>query len=246
MVALDDYILRARLAPAMYAVAPAMMVVLLAVPWDTFKLPQALASASVGLLLIGASDLARRFGKRVEQDLFRDTGGQPFATTLRYRDYIIDPIAKARYHAWLAAKLQENAPTREDEYSDPRSTDRFYQRCSVHLRSTTRDKGRFNMVYEENVTYGFRRNLLGLKWLALGLDVLVLLVCLLILKGLMPSAFAMNSEMAYTVTAIVAAHMVFFVFAVSRSSVMAASDQYSRQLVFACEILSEDERSHNR
>ena len=242
MVTLDDYIIRARLAPALYAVAPAMMIVLLAVPWDTFKLPQALASASLALLLIGASDLARRAGKRVEQDLFRGSGGRPFATALRYSDNNIDPIAKARYHTWLASRLRERAPTQKDEHSDPRTTDRFYERCSAYLRGTTRDKDRFKMVYEENVTYGFRRNLLGLKWPALGLDVLVLAACLLVTAGRTPSAFAVTKEMAYVVAALVVVHAALFLFAVSRRSVMAASDQYSRQIGFACEILVDDER----
>ena len=40
-----------------------------------------------------------------------------------------------------------------------------YDSAARWLRKATRDRRQFNLVFTENVSYGFRRNLFGVRWI---------------------------------------------------------------------------------
>ena len=79
--------------------------------------------------------------------------------------------------AFLAGKLVRSAPTAAEEEKDQTAADAFYEQAGTWLRENTRDTKKFSILFGENVTYGYRRNLLGLKWIALGLNLAVAVVC---------------------------------------------------------------------
>lgn len=54
-------------------------------------------------------------------------------------------------------------PTAADEAADPVAADLIYEACTKLPISKTRDRRRFPLVFEENVNYGFRRNLWGMR-----------------------------------------------------------------------------------
>jgi hypothetical protein len=81
----------------------------------------------------------------------------------RHRDDRLDAAAKASWCQFLGGRIKEKAPTAEAEAADPAGADAYYARCGDWLREHTRDRKRFKLIFEELVTYGFRRNLLGLK-----------------------------------------------------------------------------------
>lgn len=235
---LDAYSVKARLAPALIAILPVIALAVVAVPWNQFSVPQSAAASLVGILFIGASDLARRRGKRIERRILKANGGQPIATTLRHRDPIIDPVLKRRYVEWLGAQLNEAPPTCLDELENKTSADAFYSRCTVILRDRTRDAARFKLVFEENVTYGFRRNLLGLKRPTLLLDLIIALVGVATLWRGSDLAGEPTKPLAVAVVlAITALHGIYFLSMVTKASVLDASDQYGRQLVLSTETL---------
>jgi len=82
---------------------------------------------------------------------------------LRHSNATYDAATKARLHTFLSKKLSEPAPSTADEELDPARSRRFYARGGAWLRENTRDTKKFNVLFNENVTYGFRRNLLGLR-----------------------------------------------------------------------------------
>ena len=59
------------------------------------------------------------------------------------------------------------SPTQEEECKDPESADEYYAACVSELRRLTRDKEKFPLVHKRLVDYGFRRNMLGLKWIGI-------------------------------------------------------------------------------
>jgi hypothetical protein len=63
------------------------------------------------------------------------------------------------------------------EQNDPAAAKSFYERTGTWLRENTRDTKKFPILFNELVTYGFRRNLLGVKWPALALNLVVVLIC---------------------------------------------------------------------
>jgi hypothetical protein len=233
---LDAYQLRARLYPALLGVGPAIALAAFAVPWGRDGWPQVGAVAGIGIIFCAFADLARRFGKRTQKKLFPETNGEPPLTLLRYRDMNFDAKTKQRYRAWLAKQLGERAPTEAAEKADPKATDAFYLRCSAWIRERTRNPTKFKVLREENITYGFRRNLYGLRWFALALDVAVIAACLWLM--FVEKAGLQVFYVVLAITAIhTAIHAAFFLFFVTKTAVLDASHQYERQLLLSCEAL---------
>ncbi|MER8490245.1 hypothetical protein NKH53_18455 [Mesorhizobium australicum] len=228
----DSYARRARLYPAVIGAAPALALASIAVPWNQLGAPQVLVGIGVAVLLFSFADIARRFGLKAERAMFAGTGGRPFPTVLRHRDWTIDRISKQKYLAFLGQKLGEKAPTQADEEFNPAAADSFYSRCGSWLRERTRDKDKFGVLLEENVTYGFRRNLYGLKVFGLCINLAVVIACLMLIL-MSPDSHTTWLFVGVLVFAVV--HALYFFFAVTKKSVLDASNQYGRQLVLACE-----------
>ena len=191
-------------------------------------------TAAVGVLFYAFGDMARRFGKKAEKELFPTTGGRPFPTVLRHRNRVIDDVSKARYHSLLEDRVAGEAPSAALEAQDPVKADAFYARCGIWLRENTRDKEKYHVLLEENTTYGFRRNLYGIKWYGLALNAAVFLACVY-LYAFPPQEGNVWRYGSVLVVAVL--HAVYFLLAVTKNSVLDASDQYGRQLVLALETL---------
>jgi hypothetical protein len=209
----------------------------IAVPWN-LGVPQLLIGLAVAVLVFFFGDWARRLGLRAEREIFRSTGGKPFPTVLRHRDNILDSKSKARYLGLLGQRLGESPPTAADEEFNPAAADSFYVRCGNWLRERTRDKQKFKVLFEENVTYGFRRNLYGLKRFALSLNLFVVMACLVLIEE---TRLDGNHWLFVGVLIFAIIHSVVFFALVTKRSVIDASDQYGRQLVLSCEAFLDNE-----
>ncbi len=231
----DAYSLRARLFPAIIAAAPALAALTLLISWKTFGLSNLIASLAVLVLLWAIADFARSRGRAVEVKLYAEHGGMPSITMFRRNDPTIDAGSKDRYRAFLAAELGTTSPGPEDEISDQAAADAFYGQCGNWLRQNTRDAKKFSILFGENVTYGFRRNLLGLKALALVLNLVVVVACVLILWRTAWDFATDQSSRTMVVLIVAAAHAVYMLLAVNREAVWDASRAYGRQLILCCE-----------
>lgn len=233
---LDGYTLRARLAPAIIAAAPAFAFVALLISWSRFSVSNVIATVGLTVLLFALSDFARGRGKRIEPEIFRSLGGKPSITMLRYSDDTFDPPTKARYLSFLAGKISESVPTEDDERQDPAAVDAFYERCGAWLRENTRDAKKFSILFNENVSYGYRRNLFALKWSALGLNLLIVLLCVatLTIGGPFASLDSLKSRIV-VVFVVAAIHALYIGFAVNRGSLAESARSYARQLILSCE-----------
>ncbi len=143
------------------------------------------ASALTGVVTIAVScgglflmtNICREMGKRLEERLYRDWGGKPTTQLLRHRDGCIDSVTKRRYHAFLAAKINAAFPDAEQEKSNPAKADEAYQSGARWLLDHTRpdDGKKFDLLFRDNVTYGFRRNALAAR----PLGIVIAIGCLL-------------------------------------------------------------------
>ncbi|MEJ1937655.1 hypothetical protein WDZ92_46275, partial [Nostoc sp. NIES-2111] len=233
------YTLRARLSPAIIAAAPAFAAIALLLSWTQFSLSNTIASVGLVALLFALADTARRRGKKIQPQVYAELGGMPSTTTLRHSDSTFDAASKARYVAFLAGKINETAPTEAQEQADPAVTDAFYSRCGDWLRENTRNAKKFNILFNENVTYGFRRNLLGMKWSALTLNLLVVIVSGYVLyHGSVPYQDIQHVEGRVIVVLVVAVLDALYVgVGVNRAAVAEAAKSYARQLILSCETL---------
>lgn len=232
---LNPYIIRARLFPAVLGVAPAIALLGLNISSEGFAVAQFVSTLALGVLFFTFSNIARRFGKSAERRLFANNGGFPTNTLLHRSDTKFDKATKDRYRSKLEALCGEKAPSERMELKDPAAADAYYKRAFTWLRENTRKEHGFEILFEENVTYGFWRNLYGIKWPALLLNASVVLICggLLYWHSFSPSAV----QSMVTIAIIGAVHAAFFLVGVTKRSVFEASDQYARQLVLALDRL---------
>jgi len=160
----DGYERKARLYPALLLVAPVVITIVGVASAKSSALESfgtAVAGCGGAFLM---TQLARDAGKQREKSLFEAWGGLPSVAVFRHRDGRIDAITKARYHKHLAALVKgAKAPSREEEAADPATADQVYGAWSSYLRVHTRDTKKYPLVFHENVSYGYRRNVCGLR-----------------------------------------------------------------------------------
>jgi len=231
----DTYTIRARIFPALLATLPGLALAAVMVSWRQLGLSHVIATGAAVVLLYAFSDLARRLGKRREEKLFRTMGGKPSTVMLRGSDVNFDSATKGKWLAFLSRKIGNKAPDEDD----PIAADKYYERCGNWLRENTRDIKKFKLIFEENVTYGFRRNLLGVKIPGLTLNGMVVVACALALWFRLPFSVDDNVSIRLVyVLAVAACHALYFLIAVNEGAVMEAAKQYGRQLLLACDTLA--------
>jgi hypothetical protein len=244
---IDKYTMKARVFPAAIALSPALALAVAYVAWDSFSISDAfVALASVTFLAVLA-DVARRGGKRIEKRLIDSWGGMPSTHLLRYRDATLDAYSKKRYLKFLASKIGEEVPTPEDEVVDLDSCDRFYSRCCLWLRENTRDREAFGILFEENMNYGFQRNLLGLKRTAVAVSAVVLIICIVALLFGLPVVSREEISAGLLMVGVFSIiQCTYFMAFVTEKTVYDAALLYARQLILCCERLIGEDRHSSR
>jgi hypothetical protein len=234
----DPYARQARLYPALIVILPAALLIVVWFPalWTTWGALASLAS-SFGLMLLLAQ-VARDRGKKLEVSLYDAWGGKPSVVLLRHRDSRIDEHTKTRYRAFLKGKLpQLTLPSADEERANPEAADAVYQSVTTWLLTQTRDTKRFAILFRENISFGFRRNLWGLK--PVGIAITLAAGCLsLAAMGYRHwlEQSAPNPEVAI-VTAAVWLLLVIWIVVVNPTWVRLPADAYGLQLLAACDTL---------
>jgi hypothetical protein len=173
----DNYNRVARLYPALLALAPILCSAIVVFPSLVANIPRSTAAAfGLSCLAYFLASLARSRGKMIEERLLANWGGWPTTVMLRHRDNRIDPVTKARYHAALAALCPDlMMPSAADEWSTPSAADDTYRSATKRLIEMRRGP-EYPMLHRENASYGFRRNMLGLKPIAIAVAAMAALV----------------------------------------------------------------------
>jgi hypothetical protein len=164
----DGYSRVARLYPAVLTLLPAVLTAALTIDADLGSrvLASVIAASAVATLL---ANVARSRGKALEVELLLQWGGWPSTQLLRHRDGSLERPTKLRYHSRLERLCQGlQIPTEVQERQDARAADEAYQSATRQLIELRRDE-KYKLLHKENAHYGFRRNLLGLKPVALWL-----------------------------------------------------------------------------
>ncbi|WP_060613391.1 MULTISPECIES: hypothetical protein [Pseudomonas] len=242
----DPYERQARLYPALLALSP-IIVTAMALYGDKLGLISGVVSLLVAFgLLHLLSDYARSRGKEKEQALWGKWGGAPSTQVLRHRDGTFELGELRGYHGKLATLMGKSFPSSADETSDPQGADAVYAEACGMLRGATRDTKKFNLLFKDNISYGFRRNALGLRNIAVA-SCIASLLWVAIRQG--PSMWISRYQAATTpesfflvseVTAIGASLVMLLIWTtfITEKSVQAAAFSYARMLVSACEVLA--------
>jgi hypothetical protein len=224
----------ARLKPALFTLLPIFVLIAVWVPevWTVLGALGGLLTACGVTALLG--QVARHRGKRLEAK-HPDIGPQLSTALLRHGDQRIDRFTKDRYHRFLAGSGHE-IPTVEQERDGPLDADDRYRACLTWLREATRDEKKFALLLRENIAYGFRRNLLAMKPIALP----ILLVCAgangLALWSEWPG-FDTQAWAALGVEAAFAAGLAAWLLVITREFWADASLSYGTRLLSCCDTL---------
>lgn len=170
----DKYTIKARLLPAVTAILPLFFLLASYLNFNEDLLGNAIVlflSSILSVFLL--SNWSRSFGKKVEEKLLKDWGGLPTTQLLRFSDNTIDDIEKMEVHRILRENLGVNLPSKEEELKDRYTADNKYNVAINKVRELTRDD---HILLNDNIYYGFMRNSLGIKNMALIFCVLTWLI----------------------------------------------------------------------
>lgn len=159
----DAYTRRARLAPPLLVALPVALAFFSVAP------EKSLDWESIWAIIVwcgGAKllwEVGRDQGVKKQEYLFDLWGGRPTTQSLRYKN-APNRTTLERRHKKLQELLPDIViPTAAQEENDPKEADEVYKTCTDFLKSKTRDKKKFPLIFKENCSYGFRRNLWGMK-----------------------------------------------------------------------------------
>lgn len=165
----DPYERQARLFPAVLMLVPVLLVVAFVYPSSLLgEFPKnAIVAVVILALAYALAGFARTAGKSVEAKLYAEWGGAPTTVMLRHRDATLDPMTKIRYHTALIRMTTGIPwPSADDEAADPTTADAAYASAVGVLRARRRGDD-YRLLLAENATYGFRRNVYGLRTTAI-------------------------------------------------------------------------------
>lgn len=163
----DTYPFLARVQPVLIALAPLFILGIL-FSFEFEKYIHILTSIGIySVMSFVIAELGRDSGLKKQSALWASWGGAYTIQLLRWENQLLPRQTKLDYYSRLEKKYSLSDPF--DCKSD---NDDIFAFWSGNLREQTRDKKKYPLVYAENVSYGFRRNLLGMK--SLGITLIII------------------------------------------------------------------------
>lgn len=170
---LDKYTVYARVFPAAITLFPLIAPMYYAIHLLGFK---GLLTASAAMLAFTflLTQFSRDRGKRKESALYQSFGGKPTSRILLRSDGTLSEQTKKRYHDFLASSISgyKRIPKKQ-ELADPDAAMAKYDEATTWLKANMRGSKLHSLLLEENINYGFRRNLWALKPIGIFLSVLI-------------------------------------------------------------------------
>jgi hypothetical protein len=237
---LDPYERKARLVPGMLAVMPATVIVA-GLLWVVDRAAiGAIAGAALELgLPVALANHTRRVGKRVEGKLWAAWGGPATTKKLRHRG-ADNPHRVALVHAnlsRLAPGIQ--LPTLTEEDDDPVDADHRYEAASEVARNRLRDMPQGRLLFAENCSYGYHRNLFALRPVGIRVAAASLIVASIVGGVSVVGIVSAPGVVIGSIVAIEVALLVFWLRHVRDADVEMAADSYAEAFMGAVASLSE-------
>jgi hypothetical protein len=256
----DRYVREARLAPAFLCIFPIFLLLIGWIGDIQHVLPGLLTLLATFGVVRWISHIARSIGDELEVGLFENWDGKPTTTLLRCKPrdsvcgaeeeiqrFLLGTGQREIINALYSSHYAKGLPTEADEKkanADPYdSLDRLYEPAVTWLRENTRDN---ELVFEENISYGFQRNFYALKSFAVSAAV----VSLVIEAGAMAVSHHYHLphpawSLLIAVGLAIAAFLVGVLCFVSEESVKLQGFVYARQLLNSIYVDPEKTKAHS-
>ncbi len=232
---MNRYNLTARVFPMLLFYLPVLSLAILFSVEIEKKIHVLTSFGLIAALSYFNAQLGRKGGKEREANLWVSWGGPPTTQLLRWADQRLDVNTKKRYHFKLQALCPvQPFPTAAVEAGDRDGADAAYAGWIRFLISQTRDTKKFDLLFSENINYGFWRNLWGLKRAALMIILLlaagVYLYFSFINQGLNPLNFDRLFFIAEGILVFIA---LLWAFIVTENSIKIPAFAYAERLLEA-------------
>ncbi|KRQ15363.1 hypothetical protein [Bradyrhizobium manausense] len=240
----DEYNRQARLFPALLALLPPLLALL---AWFPNLLLSNLGSTLLTLLcscgiLFALAVFSRATGKNVEKRLLKEWGGWRTTLWLRHSDISLVAPTKQRYHQALARHVPNlKLPTAVQEQNDQAGADAVYASAVEWLKEYCR-KGKYPLVQKENIEYGFRRNMRGVRPFAIAVTAVALVLSIgAMIREISISSAGMTAALqslpivVWGSTLLLLIALGAWMIAVTDAWVREGGDQYARALLATCE-----------
>ena len=242
MTAGSSYTWYARTTPVLLALVPLGVGVAVWFPEATLERIGAIILAPTALAIL-LGEKGRDRGRRLQSALWSSWGGPLITQYLRHRDTTINKQLKKEYHnrlAWLLPNI--SIPTEPQEAADPVTADQVYDACAQHIVVVVReDQNWYPMAFKENRSYGFRRNLWGLKPLGITLSLAGLFAALS--RSYFHWADRQFLTLDWTVSSVFCGALVLsWMFLVTSSWVRIPNDAYARRVLEAIPRMEKKDR----
>ncbi len=232
----DKYERIARFCPALIAFLPIALLCWLWIP-VTRDIGKTIISIFLGAgIAVYVANKVGDIGREKQKMLINIWGGFPTTKLLRHSDGTINKLTKQRYHQYLQENVPDiNMPSEEQERLDPVKADEVYESAIDWLKEKARDKEKYYLVFNDNIQYGFSRNLWALKPIGLIVYILALIInCIAIYSKYISQSKMISAEYAI-ITGFLFVSIAVGIFAVTTDYVYKAGEKYAKSLLATCE-----------
>jgi hypothetical protein len=230
---LDAYSFPARVVPVLVVVLPPLVLLGGAIVAGSGRAIG--VSVVLTTVLTAVAAQVGRSGKRLEPGLWQEWGGSPTLRRLRYHG-AADAGVIRRLHQRIEAVLGDPMPTAAEEQANPAAADARYEEATRRLIGLTRDRKQFRLLFAENVNYGMRRNLLGLRWTGMAVAAVTVIVAIVVmLAG--SGKFAHRTAQYGPALGVAVIELLFWALIVSRNWVRVPAEAYGDRLIEAVDLL---------
>lgn len=170
---IDAYTLQTRVAPSLLVLVPVFLFLACLFSVSLLDISSwATAVGALGLTVLLAQ-LGRDLGLRSQAHLWTEWGGAPTNLLLSLTRSDLEKVTTERFRANIQTLFPDlNLPDTILEKTNWPAANEVYTSCIRRLRELTRDKIKFPLIAAENINYGFRRNVYGLRWIGFGLSII--------------------------------------------------------------------------
>ena len=244
----NPYDRKARLQPALLSTLPILVSIVLLIPeagpiW-----------AAVGGLILYCggttflTQVARNRGKRLEPVLFQSWDGKPSVAMLRHSDRRLGVATKERYRSFLVSAVPGlKLASEEEERRCPEWAEDGYESATAWLLAQTRNRERFELLFRENINYGFRRNIWALRPWAFVIEGVAIILTLVLAFNLWTGEPIITVQSVglqiWVSIGLTLMHMLFFVFNVRKKWVRLTAEAYAQHLLAACDTLEGERKA---
>lgn len=226
----DDYALKARMLPAALVVAP--LGFFLSAFADNIVHKLAMGVLPTAALAMFVTQIVRDLGNKAQMRLYKQWGGVPTTILLRHRDSALPLSQKVAIHRKLKALLPDCTwPSINDESVDQDTADQIYASAVDILRERHRNLADSKLLQAENIAYGFRRNLLGLKRIGIIITFLVVVAGFVLMWGKLKTPVSYDPRSMEFAILYAAITHVGHQLVVTSNWVRSAADRYAKALL---------------